>query len=151
MEWKHDKKTHTYWTSYSNNGYSCVLAFARNIDVDKISGECISFWTMFGVGKNRKQVLSWMNNKTTFINGKITGNGDISFLLFARRAMHDFEEYIKKVYKNRPIRIDVGAYDKRRYEIYKRCLVKRGYEEMQLFPFNHHNQYNKILYKWVQQ
>lgn len=139
MEWKHNKKNNTYWISYSKNNMSCVLAFW----CDRYDGRK-HFWTMFGVGKNRKQVLSWINNKTTFINRKITGNCDPSYLIFCRHAFHDFENYIKTKFPTEDIIIQVGASDKKRFDLYQKYLSKFGYLK---FPACNKENYDYMLEK----
>lgn len=124
MKFKHDKNNYMYWSSYSNNGKSCVIAFY----------ECENnvFEVAFGVGKNRKQVLSWLTCNGNFIQDKISGNGSIEYLVFAYKAIQEFEKFIKVQYPNRNFRIEIYADDERRFNVYKYYLHKIGYKECEL-------------------
>lgn len=135
---KYDKVNKMYWTSTTIDNKSCVIAF------EKYKGDNINetnvYNVVFGIGTNRKQVLSWLLDKGNYIHMKITGTGSLKYLIWAKNMLFKFEKFIVNNNKNEVIKITVSGEDEKRYKAYKSYLIKHGYEE---------EIYNMELYKLI--
>ena len=135
---KYDKVNKMYWASTTIDNKSCVIAF------EKYKGDNINetnvYSVAFGIGANRKQVLSWLFGKGNYIDMKIIGTGSLKYLIWAKNMLFKFEKFIVNNNKNEVIKIAVSGEDERRYRAYKSYLIKHGYEE---------EIYNMELYKLI--
>lgn len=127
---KYNKKEKFYWASMSKNGKSAVMIFFDDGHLPfsySDPTEVHVFYAGFGVGTSRKQVMDWLIGDSNFIDSKITGNGSVSYLYFARDALRAFTRYIRvHLPPDRYVIIVQGA-DKRRFRIYRKYLEKHGY------------------------
>jgi hypothetical protein len=126
MKFKYNEDNKFYWYSANIDNKSCVIAFIEDKgekDINKI------YSVAFGIGSNRKQVLNWMFNENHFIDNKITGSGNIKYLIFAKNMLIEFEKFIKSKKPSEKIIIKVEGADKRRFNVYRKVLVKYGYNE----------------------
>lgn len=128
---KHNKEKKYYWTSTTIDNKSVVIAFyednPRKNEVDK--GIVKVYYIGFAIGNNRKQVLNWMFNGKQYINNKITGTGNIKFLIWAKDQILEFENFIKSKYNIGKVKIFIGTSDDKRFQAYKKGLNKYGYKE----------------------
>lgn len=139
INFKHDKNTNSYWSSFSDKK-SCVMLFYEEKNDYEYD---IVYSIAFGVGSSRKQILNWALNDKKYIKNQITGNGDIRYLTFAYNSLIEFEKYIKNKYPNKRILISIWAEDEKRWNVYKYYLKKIGYYESR-FNSNEFSKSNKI-------
>ena len=59
---------------------------------------------------------------------KITGDGCLKPLIWAKNMLFEFEKFIINNNKNEVIKISISGEDKRRHKTYKSHLVKHGYK-----------------------
>lgn len=124
---KKDKENKIYWASKKINNKTCVIGFYEDIVED--DGELYYIYEVcFSVGRNRKQCFSYMLGETSYLDNKISGNGSISYLIFAYESIKQFETFIYNEIKNKNITILIRATDEKRYNVYKYYLGKIGYE-----------------------
>ena len=129
---KQNKQTNCYWNSINIDNKSAMIAFyeyyPRQEDIDK--GITRIYHLGFGVGNNRKQVSEWMFNGKQYIHHKITGTNNIKFLIWAKNQILEFETFIKSKYNVGKIKIVIEGLDDRRFKVYKKGMVKYGYEDL---------------------
>ena len=81
---------------------------------------------MFAIGNKKKHIRNWMlrldMNQYSVVD-KETGNCGLEGLLWARKKILEFEEYMDGEY-----RIVVYGSDKRRERLYRTALSKYGYK-----------------------
>lgn len=123
---KYDKANEMYWTSTTINNKSCIIAFCK-YKGDNLN-ETNVYSVGFGIGSNRKQVLNWLFGRNNFIDMKITGDGSLKPLIWAKNMLFEFEKFIVNNNKNEVIKIVVSGADERRYKVYKSYLIKHGYK-----------------------
>lgn len=123
---KYDKVNKMYWTSTTIDNKSCVIAFGK-YKGDNVN-ETNVYSVAFGIGANRKQVLNWLFGKSNFIDMKITGDGCLKPLIWAKNMLFEFEKFIINNSKNEVIKIAISGEDERRYKAYKSYLIKHGYK-----------------------
>lgn len=121
---KYDKDSNMYWTSNSINNKSCIIAFMESKGEKGINKV---YNIAFAVASNRKQAMSWLTGKGKFIEDKITGSGDIKPLVWAKKTLLEFEEFIRNKKPSERIVIEIRGSDKRRLRVYKSVMTKFGY------------------------
>lgn len=134
-EFKYNKDHKFYWASRKFGDKTCVIMFFKNYreDYELEWGVSKRFAVGFAIGKNRRQVLNWAIKDKNFINLKITGTGEVKFLIWAKNMLLKFEGFICDKHKNETISIVVEGSDERRYMVYRHALEKYDYKH---YPSN---------------
>ena len=134
IKFKKDKQNDLYWCSYTINNKSCLIVFYENKTYNDITNKRNVIYDVgFAVGKNRKQCFSFLLDESDFLENKISGNGNLSYLIFAYKAIIAFEKFIVNESKGDNVVICVSGMDERRYKVYEYYLKKIGYKP---FKFN---------------
>lgn len=115
-----------------SNGQYCMIAFYEysNEICDRID-----YNVVFAVANKKKQLYGFFNGtKEDNITLKSTGHCGLEALVWARRAILDFEEFIieQARYWNytHSISISVAGEDNRRFNAYKKGLSRYGFREV---------------------
>lgn len=140
INFKHDKNTSSYWTSFSDKK-TCVMLFYEEKNDYKYD---IVYSLAFGVGTSRKQILNWALNGKKYIKNQITGNGNLIYLIFAYNSLIEFEKYIKQKYPNKKILISIRAEDEKRWSVYQYYLKKIGYYDSKFNSISYFSKSNKM-------
>lgn len=73
--------------------------------------------------------MRWATRNRNFLDSKITGTGEVKFLIWAKNMLLKFEEFICNKHNRETISIVIAGSDKRRFETYRHALYKYGYKE----------------------
>lgn len=131
------------YTKLSNKQIACIffyqiIGYQPNADGTK----CTTYKIGFGIGKSRKQIfknfIGHNNHFGHFMYLNSTGHCGLEGLLWAKNKILEFEKWIIANSTDH-IQIFVGADDERRLRVYKRGLLKSGYEV-------HFNGYQLVKY-----
>jgi hypothetical protein len=83
------------------------------------------FHVLLAIANKRKYIKQWLMGERDVFGDKTTGTCGLEGLLWAKRQLIDFEEFIKTRYKN--VVLVVEWLDKRRRKVYEYGLGKIGY------------------------
>ena len=133
-QFKYNKENQFYWASKKFDKKTCIIMFYKydKGDYEIENGISRKFSVGFAIGSNRKQVMNWEIKGNQFLNDKITGTGEVKFLIWGKNMLLEFEKFICDKHKNELISISIKGADERRFLTYKHALKKYNYNE--LFP-----------------
>lgn len=114
-----------YYYSTAIEKQSAVLGFFINFEEQDRA-----VWSIaLGVGKNRKQVLSWMDGESEVIDRRETGKDLFATFIWAKNLLPEVERQIKQLTRpDKKAFIWVTGADGKRTRVYRRVLPKFGYE-----------------------
>lgn len=120
-----NSQTIGYYSSTTLKNKQSATIFFCQYTVDK----GYEYAVAFVVANKRKQVKHWFfgTGGRDVLTGRNTGKGTIESLLWARRQLIEFEEFIRGRKFNCDITISVLWTDNRRRDIYIRYLALLGY------------------------
>ena len=99
------------------NGKTALVAMQRD---DTVNSAMPYFYVALAIVKKRKHTYS-----SDVFDNRITGDGGLEGLVFAKQALLDFEER----FTLRQFAIAVGGSDGRRQRVYERYLTRLGYRK----------------------
>ena len=106
------------------NGQTIYIGFK---DSDYYS--CKSYYIILAIANKKKHIRGWLDGKMNPIDLKGTGKCGLEGLLWAKNAIKSFEIFIKSIYPNETIKIEIFWSDQRRFHIYKRGLPDYQYSQ----------------------
>lgn len=120
---------HKYGTL--TNGQTIYIGFR-----DSSYNNFIGYFVVAAIANKKKHIKSWLNEEMNPINLKCTGKCGLEGLLWTKNVIKEFEVFIKEMYPNEVVKIEIFWADQRRFRIYKRGL-----------PDYQYSQSNTCLYK----
>lgn len=91
----------------------------------------IEYYVGFAVADKKKDLNNWFNgNKQSRIDHKTSGNCGLEALIWAKKQLIEFEEFIKEKYYDYNIKICIEADDSKRMRTYYYGLKDLNYKKI---------------------
>jgi hypothetical protein len=105
----------------SNGQTATILFFKDNLKRD------IEYSVAFVIANKKKHIKQWLLEEKDVLSDKETGNCGLEGLIWAKKQLFEFEEFIKERYNEKTF-ICIYWTDNRRRNVYEKVLKKIGYE-----------------------
>lgn len=113
-----------YYNTYKmTNGQTASIFF---LEYDLKRG--VEYSVVFAISTKKKHIREWLIGERDILTNENTGKCGVEGLLWAKKQITSFEEFIKKRSFYKEITICIYWSDSRRRNVYTRTLGKIGYE-----------------------
>jgi len=120
---KHNGYSYGYYNTHKmTNGQTASIFFLED---DLKRG--LEYSVVFAISAKKKYIKEWLMGKRDILTNESTGKCGVEGLLWAKRQLIEFEEFIKKRNYHNEITICIYWSDSRRRNVYTHTLGKIGY------------------------
>ena len=117
-------KSHGYYSSCKlKNNQTATIFF-----LEDYSNRDVTYCIAFAISSKRKNIKEWISGERDVLTNKQTGKSGVEGLLWAKKQIGGFEEFIVKKKHTGKVIMQVGWTDNRRRNIYERYLGRIGYK-----------------------